>query len=276
MTTAATTATAQVEVAVDPATAFTAFTDEMDLWWLRTPITYYDSARAIGRRCEPGVGGRLLELYDEAGADALELGRITAWEPGARLSWASSIDDVDVDVTFEPTADGTLVRVDARLRPGGDPAVTGTFSFARVLDPWFSDWCARRDSVSHEPEEIARLALVVHYAKPVTAARWLADAFGLRLTGKLPDEGENAGWIEFHVGNCPVVLLPAEGTLPEGATPTHVPWVFVDDLDAHFAHAEAAGARIVQGIHRHGYRGYTAEDLEGHRWTFAQARPTMP
>src|SRR5262245_38763657 len=70
--------TAQVEVAVDPATAFVAFTDEMDLWWLRTPITYYDSARAIGRRCEHGVGGRLLEIYDDATGDVLELGRITA------------------------------------------------------------------------------------------------------------------------------------------------------------------------------------------------------
>jgi len=275
MTATATSASAQVEVAVDPATAFTAFFDEMDLWWLRTPITFYDSARAIGRRNEPGVGGRLLEVYDDAAGDALELGRITVWEPGTRLAWRSSVDDVDVDVTFTPTAGGTLVRVEARLRPGGDPAVTGSFSYTRVLDPWFSEWCARRDTAPREPEEMARLAIVVYYAKPVTAARWLADAFGLHLTGKLPDEGENAGWIEFHVANCPVVLLPAEGTLPEDATPTHVPWVFVDDLDAHFAHAEAAGARIVHGIHSHGYRAYTAEDLEGHRWSFAQARPTM-
>jgi hypothetical protein len=26
---------------------------------------------------------------------------------------------------------------------------------------------------------------------------------------------------------------------------------------------------------QHGYRAYEAEDLEGYRWTFAQARPTM-
>jgi uncharacterized glyoxalase superfamily protein PhnB len=273
--TAATSASAQVEVGVDPATAFVAFTDEMDLWWLRTPITFYDSARAVARRVEPGVGGRLLEVYDEGSGDALELGRITVWEPGAHLAWRSSVDEVDVDVFFEPTASGTLVRVEARLLPGGDPARTGSFSYARTLDPWFVDWVARRDTAPRVPQEMARLAVVVHYAKPVTAARWLEHAFGLHLTGRLPDEGENAGWIEFHVGNCPVVLLPAEGPLPEGAAPTHVPWVFVDDLDAHFAHAEAAGARIVQGIHSHGYRGYTAEDLEGHHWTFAQARPTM-
>jgi uncharacterized glyoxalase superfamily protein PhnB len=54
-----------------------------------------------------------------------------------------------------------------------------------------------------------------------------------------------------------------------------VPWIFVDDLDAHFATASAAGAKIIEPIRQHGYRAYEAEDLEGHRWTFAQARPTM-
>lgn len=52
-------------------------------------------------------------------------------------------------------------------------------------------------------------------------------------------------------------------------------WAYVDDLDAHFAHAKAAGAAIVSEIQQQGYRAYTAEDLEGHRWTFAQAPPTM-
>jgi hypothetical protein len=34
-------------------------------------------------------------------------------------------------------------------------------------------------------------------------------------------------------------------------------------------------ARIaLSGIHQHGYRAYEAGDLEGNRWTFAQARPT--
>jgi hypothetical protein len=33
---------------------------------------------------------------------------------------------------------------------------------------------------------------------------------------------------------------------------------------------------IVSGIRQHGFRAYVADDPEGHRWTFAQARPTMP
>jgi uncharacterized glyoxalase superfamily protein PhnB len=59
------------------------------------------------------------------------------------------------------------------------------------------------------------------------------------------------------------------------------PWVIdgllveVDDVDAHHARAVEAGATIVRepedpGV---GYRLYTAEDLEGHRWMFGQRLP---
>ncbi len=71
------------------------------------------------------------------------------------------------------------------------------------------------------------------------------------------------------------MVFKAENGRPESAPVTHVPWIFVDDLDAHIARASAAGAKIIEPIHQHGYRAYEAEDLEGHRWTFAQARPTM-
>src|ERR1019366_8555518 len=66
---------AAVEVPVDPATAFSAFTEE--------------------------------------------LGRITVWEPGARLSWTSSVDDVEIDVLFVPISSGTNVRVRATILAGG-------------------------------------------------------------------------------------------------------------------------------------------------------------
>src|SRR5258707_10621463 len=96
-----------VTVSVSPQSAFTAFTDEMDLWWVRGPINFYDSARAVKMICEPGVGGRILEVYGSALDDALELARITAWEPGPLLAWHSSVDGVEVEATFVPPADGT-------------------------------------------------------------------------------------------------------------------------------------------------------------------------
>jgi len=110
---------AAVEVPVDPATAFTAFTDELDLWWVRGPINYFDAARAVAMVCEPGVGGRLIEVYDAATGEGLELGRITVWEPGSRLSWTSSVDDVEIDVRFVPFSSGTVVRLTATIPAGG-------------------------------------------------------------------------------------------------------------------------------------------------------------
>lgn len=263
----------EVEVAVDPHTAFMAFTDEIDLWWQRGPINFYDAARAVEMRCEPGVGGRLLEIYDEAAGDVLECARITAWEPGERLAWRSSLDDVDVEVTFGPTPGGTRVRVEARVPAGGEDR--GGTAMVRVAPAWFGRWCARRGDALREVRDRGRLALAVYYARPTTAAHWLRHAFGFDGPGPFPTEDTGYGWIEFHVANCSLILLPAEGPLTGGTPPTHVPWIFVDDLDAHFTRTDAAGARIVEPIHQHGYRAYVAEDLEGHRWTFAQARPTM-
>jgi len=101
--------TSRVEVAVDPLTAFMAFTDELDLWWVRGPINAYDSGRLVAMRCEPGVGGRILEVYDADTGDGLELARITDWEPGRHLAWQSSLDDVRIDVRFEASPTGTLV-----------------------------------------------------------------------------------------------------------------------------------------------------------------------
>jgi uncharacterized glyoxalase superfamily protein PhnB len=236
----------------------------------------------VARTCEPGVGGRLLEVYDEASGDALELGRITVWQPGERLAWQSAVDDVLIDVRFEPTTAGTMVRVLASIPDGGQDR--GGTAWVRVVPPWFGAWCARRDTAPRQPQELARLAVAVYYSKPVTAARWLTAAFGLQMPSPLPagdaaggEDGEDGEdrWIEFRVGNSSLILFRLQGERPEGAADTHVPWVFVDDLDAHLARAKASGAGIDEGIHAHGYRAYVARDLEGHCWTFAQAPPSM-
>ena len=50
-------------VSVSPEVAFSAFTHEMNLCWVRGPINFFDSARAVSMVCEPGVGGRILEVY---------------------------------------------------------------------------------------------------------------------------------------------------------------------------------------------------------------------
>jgi uncharacterized glyoxalase superfamily protein PhnB len=272
----------EVEVAVDPATAFSAFTEEMDLWWVRGPINFYgNGGRVVEIRCEPGVGGRILEVYDRKdGDDTLERARITSWEPGVRVGWDSARDDVVTEVRFEPTAVGTRVVVEHRIPAGG--VDRGGTAWSRVVPAWFGAWCAKRDRVPHEQIDIARLSLALNYSRPAAAARFLADAFGFESVDRLP-EGEDPlpegphgpPWIEFRIGNAALMLFP----LPEGEGPrgvTHVPWVYVEDLEAHYNHARKAGATILSDIHDFASSPvYEAADLEGNRWTFSQARPTQ-
>jgi uncharacterized glyoxalase superfamily protein PhnB len=275
--------TSEIEVPVDAGTAFRAFTEDLDRWWVRGPINFFDGARAVAMTCEPGVGGRLLEVYDPASGDALELGRITVWQPGERLAWQSSLDQVQVDVSFGRTLDGTLVRVTATI-PAGTQDQGGS-AWARVVPPWFGAYCTRlADGTAPDgPRENGRLAIAIAYEKPAAAARWLAEVFGLETPGILGEDGGHQ-WIEFLAGHCSVIITGQDGMLPgsrpgpppaEGTAASHTPWIYVDDLDAHFARAQAGGATIVAPIHQHGFRAYAADDLEGHRWVFAQARPAM-
>ncbi len=279
MTEAPTVSTA-VHVCVDPATAFVAFTEEIDQWWVRGPINAFDSSRALAMRCEGGVGGRFIEVYDADSGEGLELGRITTWEPGERLSFTSSVDDVHIDVRFTATDDGTEVRVDATIPTGGREA--GGTAWVRVTERWFAAWCTRRDRVSGPQPPLGRLGVLVNYASPGAAARWLSDAFGLASPSPLPTEADplprgdyGLPWIELRAGTCSIIIGELDSPVPPEQPATHEPWVYVDDLEAHLAHATTSGATILSPIRHTGFRAYTAADLEGRRWTFLQANPAQ-
>jgi uncharacterized glyoxalase superfamily protein PhnB len=269
-----TAAESSVEVAADPETAFRIFTEEIDLWWVRGPINAYDASRLAELRLEPGVGGRMLEIYDEASGDQLETARVTEWRPGALLVLRDRLQDTETVVRFEPAGDGTRVSVTQRLVPGGDPSGLG-FGWAAML-PTFLAWTRRRDSAPRTPREIGRLGVALYYRDPAAAARWLRSAFGLGSwdVDRVP-EGAGSGWIDLHIGDSLLILFPLQGEPPAGTPVTHEVWVHVDDLEAHRARAGEAGAVIISEIALHGSRSYVAEDPEGHRWTFVQARPTM-
>jgi uncharacterized glyoxalase superfamily protein PhnB len=254
-----------VEVAVDPATAFVAFTEEMDRWWGNGPIDAWDFSRSAGRRVEPGVGGRVLEVHREG---ALELARVTAWEPGRRVAWKGSLDDATVDVHFDATGAGTLVRVAADLPEGGRGG--DSLAVVRVTPHWLPRYFAR----GRRPwPPLDRLMVIIRYVRPAAAARWLGDAFGLEPTTPVPEaEPDEPFWIELRSGSSAVVLQQAESDT--GAV-THEVLLFVEDLRAHFERAERSGATIVAPIATHGFTSYVADDLEGRRWTFAQAGPRL-
>ncbi len=257
-----------VEVPVQPAEAFRIFTEELDLWWVRGPVNFFDSSRAVAMRMEPGVGGRLLEMYAQDGSDMRTLGRIVDWNPGSDLAWVSP-DGATIRVVFEALGESCRVEVTASLPDGAGAEST---YWLRVIPPWFGSWIGRREQASRTPVDISRLSAVVLYSDPRSAAQWLTRAFGFEPPDVLDDGVNDNPWIEFRVGTS--VFTVARGA-DTGAPSSVKLWVYVDDLDIHFERAREQGAVVVRPVHEAGFRSYEAEDLAGHRWIFAQARPTM-
>ena len=89
---------ASVEVGVDPQTAFRVFTEEIDLWWVRSPISFYDAARAVAKRIEPGVGEDVISLC----VVAHDRGRVHQQGEWTRII---QLMKVDVTVAICPGAD---------------------------------------------------------------------------------------------------------------------------------------------------------------------------
>jgi hypothetical protein len=131
-----------IDVDIDPQSAFRIFVEEIDSWWERGPHNFYNSKRAVAMRFETGVGGRYLEIYDDAKGDVLEIGRITLWEPGRRLVWKMSLDDTEVDIHFESIPNGTRVSLEQRLVKGGTKANFYT-GWDHILG-WFVSWIGRQ------------------------------------------------------------------------------------------------------------------------------------
>ena len=134
-----------VYVAVDPETAFKAFTEEIDAWYKRGPHTL--PPRAVGIRFETRLGGRLLAVRD---ADEVEeMGRVTAWEPGRRLEFVDRR-DTTVEVTFETVDDGTKVVLEHRGLEQLRHALaehTARFGWALVM-PWFDEYMTKEGSTT--------------------------------------------------------------------------------------------------------------------------------
>jgi uncharacterized glyoxalase superfamily protein PhnB len=98
----------------------------------------------------------------------------------------------------------------------------------------------------------------------------------------VPAEAGKIAHAELSLDNGMIMLGDVEteyGRLvaaPEKGRPvTQGIYVVVDDVDAHYARAKAAGAEIAIDIKTQDYGGrdYTARDFEGHVWTFGSYDP---
>jgi uncharacterized protein YndB with AHSA1/START domain len=102
-------------VAADPRRTFALFTDEVDAWWRRGPRYRFGGAREGTLKLD---ARRLVEEFDDG--EVYEVGRVSVWEPGARLvlGWRGrgfAPDELtEVEVRFEAVDGGTRVTVEHR------------------------------------------------------------------------------------------------------------------------------------------------------------------
>jgi uncharacterized glyoxalase superfamily protein PhnB len=138
------------------------------------------------------------------------------------------------------------------------------------------------------PSDFPRAVPMLSFEDVGAAAEWLARAFGFRERLRYTEGDGRVTHAELELGDG-VVMLGNPG--PDYQSPARhrqvcaharrwsaVPFVidgvhvFVDDVDAHFERARAAGATILSELEDtpFGDRHYRVEDIEGHRWMFGQ------
>lgn len=127
---------------------------------------------------------------------------------------------------------------------------------------------------------VERIIPLLVYRDIQAAHDFLVDAFGFEPGGvERNGEGQAVhGEVRTHEGAIWLHRVTAEHRLD---SPLSVPpagsgvVVFVDDVDRHYEHARAAGARVEAAPtdRPYGQREYGALDLEGHRWWFATRLP---
>ncbi|MBV9276882.1 MAG: VOC family protein [Candidatus Eremiobacteraeota bacterium] len=127
--------------------------------------------------------------------------------------------------------------------------------------------------VSNPPEDSPRIRAHLIYDDPGAAIEWLTRSFGLRERAKKTSAEGNVERAQLEVVDSLITIgRPSiHGMSPRRGVSSML-YIYIDDVDQHFARAKAAGAKIVLPLDDRpwGDRNYQAEDPEGHQWTFAQ------
>jgi uncharacterized glyoxalase superfamily protein PhnB len=124
------------------------------------------------------------------------------------------------------------------------------------------------------PEGYTRVTPYLLYEDSDAALEFLTSAFGFTEFVRMTDESGRVNHAEVKIGGDGVVML---GTpVSDYKNPkrlggkTQNVYVYVDDVDAHYEQAKAAGAKITREPEDqfYGDRNYGVEDPEGHEWYF--------
>ncbi len=127
----------------------------------------------------------------------------------------------------------------------------------------------------------------MRYNDAPAAIEWLREAFGFEEHLVVPGEDGAIAHAQLVFGNGMIMLGSTRddefGKLQKppsdlGGAGSQSCYVIVEDADAHYARAVAAGAEIVVEIQDEDYggRGYSCRDPEGHLWNFGAYDPWVP
>lgn len=137
---------------------------------------------------------------------------------------------------------------------------------------------------TNPPKGVPQIYPRLAYRDPTEAVAWLMRAFGLkeREHSRLSTKEGRISLTELELGAGLVMIGTAgahdlESPAVLGGR-TQMVIAYVDDVDAHYARAKEAGARIVIELRDQpwGDRRYEALDVEGHRWYFAEHVRDVP
>jgi len=133
--------------------------------------------------------------------------------------------------------------------------------------------------VTNQSAPAATVVPILIYADVEKAIEWLSAAFGFVEHLRAEYQGR-VTHAQLTVADGAIMLgrQGAEYHAPRRGEVVQYVHVTVEDADRHFERAERAGAQIVSRPHDmpFGERQYTAEDPEGHRWTFSQHVADVP
>jgi PhnB protein len=126
------------------------------------------------------------------------------------------------------------------------------------------------------PEGYHTLTPYLIFRGAAEAIAFYTRAFGATETTRVESEGRGIAHAEIRVGDSPIMLADEapemDARSPEGfgGSPISL-MLYVEDVDAWFARAVEAGAKVLRPVtdHDHGDRMGGVEDPFGYRWWIA-------
>lgn len=179
------------------------------------------------------------------------------------------VDDVDTLAATAVRSGATMVRAPADYDHGERQC--------RVRDPFGHEWLLGHEiakaSPAPRPGNGARPNLypALRFRDELGAMDWLERAFGFARHAVYTGDDGQLVHAELKLGSGILMM----GSAPEDKLGFSI-YVYVEDLDAHYARARAAGAEIVRPLAdtSYGSREYGARDLDGHLWYFGTYQPS--